>query len=403
MHCNNSYFNKKSISPLIATVLIVLVSVVLIAGIVSFSKDFTTGNLDESSVIKYDKSNLDGLITFLDVYENTDGNNSKIVLKNLNTYSDLNIIGYKLRSLDSTYSAFLNTYFELSESVLLEKNKLNQIEVICIPDEKFDLDLYADDNSIVTVPIHLNSYLNSCDNLDYFITIWQTDLTTALSSASEKNEYLYFSDAKQESIIYFASVRNPTSTNQIALPLVDTGAYDFIVDWGDGSSSHITSYTDANRIHTYSAIGEYTVKISGDINGWGFTYTPTYDDKYKLKQIVNWGPLILGNTSRSFENCANLTITATDYPELYYLTYLFSGCSSIINIPNLDQWDISNFTDISSMFRDASSFNQDLSDLNVSTITSFDGIFTNTNMSAENCQAIATAWGQSCATLGCTC
>ena len=36
-----------------------------------------------------------------------------------------------------------------------------------------------------------------------------------------------------------------------------------LVDWGDGSSDVITSYNQAEKLHTYSIGGEYQVKISG--------------------------------------------------------------------------------------------------------------------------------------------
>ncbi|MDD3178210.1 MAG: hypothetical protein PHR26_01695, partial [Candidatus ainarchaeum sp.] len=101
-------FYKKAISPLIATVLIVLVSVVLIAGIVSFSKDFTTSNLDESSVVTYDKSDLDGFIKYRSVYESMSGDYSKVVLENNNFNKDLNVVAYKLISTTAENTNFIN-------------------------------------------------------------------------------------------------------------------------------------------------------------------------------------------------------------------------------------------------------------------------------------------------------
>jgi hypothetical protein len=37
----------------------------------------------------------------------------------------------------------------------------------------------------------------------------------------------------------------------------------FVVDWGDGNESTVTSSTDADRIHTYASSGTYTISISG--------------------------------------------------------------------------------------------------------------------------------------------
>lgn len=49
----------------------------------------------------------------------------------------------------------------------------------------------------------------------------------------------------------------PTSSaaNQIRLPLVDGGDYNFTVSWGDGTTSQVTSPTDSDRGHTFAAPG----------------------------------------------------------------------------------------------------------------------------------------------------
>ena len=165
MPCNNFNFNKKAISSLIATVLIVLVSVVLIAGIVSFSKDFTTGNLDESSVIKYDSSLLDGFIESTSVYENNSGSESKIVLRNNNSEKDLNIVSYKIIDPDATNTSFLDTEYTLDSSVIVSTGSSNQISIKCIPSKNFTLELITSDGAYVTVPVsYLGANLSSCEN-----------------------------------------------------------------------------------------------------------------------------------------------------------------------------------------------------------------------------------------------
>ena len=57
-----------------------------------------------------------------------------------------------------------------------------------------------------------------------------------------------------------------SGATQITLPLEAGGTYDFGINWGDGSSSKITAYDQAEVTHTYPIAGTYTVKIDGVIN-----------------------------------------------------------------------------------------------------------------------------------------
>ena len=56
-----------------------------------------------------------------------------------------------------------------------------------------------------------------------------------------------------------------TAGQTFTLPIADYGSLvpNFVVDWGDGNESTVTSSTDADRIHTYASSGTYTITISG--------------------------------------------------------------------------------------------------------------------------------------------
>jgi hypothetical protein len=56
-----------------------------------------------------------------------------------------------------------------------------------------------------------------------------------------------------------------TAGQTFTLPIADYGGLvpNFVVDWGDGNESTVTSSTDADRIHTYASSGTYTITISG--------------------------------------------------------------------------------------------------------------------------------------------
>lgn len=163
-----------------------------------------------------------------------------------------------------------------------------------------------------------------------FISLWDTTLTSSGSSL----------------------------LNQITLPLVVSGTYNFFVNWGDGNTDQILTWNEPLTTHTYIIPGQYTLTITGICTGWQFNNT---GDRNKLLTISNWGCLNFGNTGANFFGCSNLTITATDVPNLDGITVfdrLFASCTALITIPNLGSWDVSNILTMVTTFSTCPSFNE---------------------------------------------
>jgi len=126
--------------------------------------------------------------------------------------------------------------------------------------------------------------------------------------------------------------------DSFTLPLRNLFVYDFIVDWGDGNSSEITSNTDPDMPHTYAVGGVYQLRISGKCEAWSFSRS---GDCLKLISIENWGSLGLKACDKAFDGCSNLltlpsgsitwipiTVGATGG---YYR--MFTSCSKLQSIP----------------------------------------------------------------------
>ena len=191
-----------------------------------------------------------------------------------------------------------------------------------------------------------------------------------------------------------------TSTNQIRLPLVNGGVYNFLVDWGDGSQDTITSWNNTAVTHTYPSAGTYTVTMLGVFDKFIFNYS---GDKSKLIDITSWGNNKWATMAGAFNGCQNIQITATDNPNLtlvtdmsmmFAQTPLFNSyigdwdTSHVTNMSNMfyyayvfnqdiGNWDTSNVTNMSGMFASAAAFNQDLSLWDTSSVTDMSSMFNN--------------------------
>ncbi len=160
-----------------------------------------------------------------------------------------------------------------------------------------------------------------------------------------------------------------SGSNQIQLPLVGSGVYDFIVDWGDGNSSHIVTGNYTAAIHTYVPAGIYAVNITGNLDGWQFN---NGGDKLKLLEISQWGSVNMGNSGGYFYGCANLNLTATDALNLTGTTTLnnaFREGTNLGSTGNMNGWDVSSVTTMIYMFERASTFNQAIGEWNISRVT----------------------------------
>jgi surface protein len=169
-----------------------------------------------------------------------------------------------------------------------------------------------------------------------------------------------------------------TTSNQIILPLVSNGTYDFIIAWGDGTSNMITVWDQSVVTHTYASPGTYRLNITGRIDGWCFG---NGGDCQKLVGISQWGCLQLGNGGSYFAGCLYLVLNATDAPGLTGTTSLancFLNCGDLGSNGNMNSWEVSNVTDMADMFANDYSFNQPVGAWTVSRVTDMDGMFSST-------------------------
>ena len=161
--------------------------------------------------------------------------------------------------------------------------------------------------------------------------------------------------------------------NQITIPTFPGEAYNYSVDWGDGSSD---SGVTGGITHTYPAAGTYTVSISGDFPR---IYVNKGGDRRKIVTIDQWGKGTWTSMELAFAGCSNLDVVAQDVPDLQNLNSLqamFYYCFALVGNETFNLWDTSQVNDMSSLFADAVIFNQDLSNWDVGKVVEMDFMFT---------------------------
>lgn len=195
-----------------------------------------------------------------------------------------------------------------------------------------------------------------------------------------------------------------SGTDQITISTTGSG-YNYTVYWEEeGNSSNYgttADFNDGNMPHTitFPYPGTYVVEISGDFPS---IYFNGEGDKDKILTIEQWGDIVWQSMYSAFNGCSNLTVPATDAPDLSNVTdmsWMFSESQSFNNPVNhwnvgnvnnmnslfrqtpfnqpLDQWNVGNVSDMQSMFQDAASFNQDISNWNVLNVGTFYAMFSN--------------------------
>jgi uncharacterized protein (TIGR02145 family) len=207
----------------------------------------------------------------------------------------------------------------------------------------------------------------------------------------------------EQSQTAFISKWNIGENKQIKITLSESYNYNFSIDWGDGTSE--TFEGNISEItHEYANSGEFDITIEKGENG-SFPYIKIDDptSRVSIVEISQWGNVSWESFTKSFRDCENLDITATDSPILSNVEQMneaFWGCISLVNEnESISNWDMSNVIDISYIFLDTkidiplnwdlsnterltsvfeqTNFNQDLSNWDITSAQYINGLFFN--------------------------
>jgi surface protein len=268
------------------------------------------------------------------------------------------------------------TYNGASDSYLLTVSKLDQTDFSAgsdqnklVTDDDFSQEATGVEGTGTTTYESSNTAVATVDT-DGLVHIAGAGTAEIIAVNSGDETYNAASDS------YLLTVRLPEfitywqtdDDGQITIPVLSDETepyeYDYSIDWGDAETD--TGVT-GEITHTYSEAGTYEVKITGDFPAIHFASNST--EALKILTIKQWGGIKWKSMAGAFYGCKNLEYNATDTPDLAEVTdmsSMFRGASSFNG--DLSGWNVENVTDMSWMFCDASSFNGDISGWDVGNV-----------------------------------
>ena len=176
------------------------------------------------------------------------------------------------------------------------------------------------------------------------------------------------------------ALEGTSSDTQFEIPTAGT-EYNYNVDC-DNDGTNETEGEKGNYTCSYPSADIYTIAIEGHFPRIHFNGEK---DSYKLLAVEQWGDGTWTSMDGAFWGCRNLTVNASDAPDLSKVTdmsLMFYIATSFNQ--DIGSWDVSNVTNMSNMFADASAFDQNLDSWDVSSVTDMSNMFSRTTSFNQN-------------------
>jgi surface protein len=124
-------------------------------------------------------------------------------------------------------------------------------------------------------------------------------------------------------------------------------------------------------------------------------------DKDRLTYVRQWGTTGWSSMANAFKGCSNLKVSALDVPDLNLVEdmhSMFSGCTTLGHLENIDEWNTRNVEDMSSLFYGATLFDQSLGNWTLHAGVDLSSIFDDSGLSCYSYSETLKGWAAKPAT-----
>ena len=175
------------------------------------------------------------------------------------------------------------------------------------------------------------------------------------------------------------TVRTTAANEAFTIPCQNVGTFNATINWGDGSSSTIAAYNDADLVHTYASAGDHSISISGTFPNIFFNNTGVH--RSKVIAVTNLGQVGWQSFDRAFNGCDNMTSFTsgvTDISAVTHLKQMFYNCSNLTSV-DLSTLNTSSTTHMNHMFYGCSNLagTLNVSNLDTSSVLYMRSLFAN--------------------------
>jgi surface protein len=195
----------------------------------------------------------------------------------------------------------------------------------------------------------------------------------AFKTSGPQHSSLNVLDSTILEFIMTAATTAPSET--FTIPCQNVGTFNAVVSWGDGTTSVITAYNDADLVHTYASAGDHRIKISGTFPNITFNNA---GDRLKVKSVENLGVVGWQRLNSAFYGCDNMLSFVsgnTDTSSVTSMVEMFRDCSSLTSL-DVSSFDTSSVTSMAIMFFGCSSLTSiDATSFNTSSVAAMNNMF----------------------------
>ena len=154
------------------------------------------------------------------------------------------------------------------------------------------------------------------------------------------------------------------------------------MDWGDGTTSEITSHDDPDKNHTYASDGDYIITMSGHLEAIKFSGTAEATKLISISELGTVGWRFLWG---AFRDCTNLTtVEGGDTSNVEDMSEMFYGATNATL--NTSSWNTSRVLKMNTMFRDTDAANPDTTNWDVSHVTNMSQMFYDATVATPDTQ-----------------